>query len=179
MKKSDKTAGSGKIAAYVAKYSNAGSGAGYKNAIEAFLRCIFKLDKADKAGHNYEDLLDQYLEDKKRNRSADVKVFSECLIKESVSKQSARQRLTYAVKFLRAQGVSILDEDVQDIKREAKGGAATVDKALTAGVICQAIKGADVRNRAIILVLASSGLRVGELVLWICETSIWKARRYR
>ena len=28
---------------------------------------------------------------------------------------------------------------------------------------------------AIILVLASSGLRVGELVLWICETSIWKA----
>ena len=111
-----------------------------------FLRCIFKLDKADKAGHNYEDLLDQYLEDKKRNRSADVKVFSECLIKESVSKQSARQRLTYAVKFLRAQGVSILDEDVQDIKREAKGGAATVDKALTAGVICQAIKGADVRN---------------------------------
>ena len=160
--------GSGKIAAYVSKYGNKGSGAGYKNAIEAFLRCIFNLPKTDDDGHrvehDYETYLDQYIADKKRNQSTDVKTFSECLIKESVSKQSARQRLTYAVKFLRAQGISILKEDVQDIKREAKGGAATIDKALTAGVICQAIKGADVRNRAIILTLASSGLRVGELL---------------
>lgn len=158
----------GKIATYIGKYSNRSTAAGYLSSIQIFLRCMFGLEAKDAEGHrmthDYEALLDQYLADKKRDGSRDVKTFSECLLRDSVSKQSARQRLTYCVKFLRAMGITVLAEDVQDIKREAKGGAATVDKALTGGIICQALKGAGIRDRAIILTLASSGLRVGELL---------------
>lgn len=155
-----------KIRDYVSKYSNASSGAGYKGAIESFLRSVYELDKKDSSGnrHDYEALLVQYLGDKKRNHSQDVKTFSEKLIRESKSKQSARQILTYAVKFLRVQGIVVLPEFVQDIKRECKGGAATIDETLTNELICKILRGADVRNRAIFLVAASSGLRIGELL---------------
>ncbi|MGB9177040.1 MAG: site-specific integrase [Methanoregula sp.] len=155
-----------KIRDYVAKYSNKSSGAGYRGAIESFLRSAFDLDKKDSNGnkHDYESLLVQYLTDKKRDHSNDVKKFSEKLIRESRSKQSARQILTYAVKFLRVQGVIVLPEFVQDIKRECKGGAATIDESLTNEMICRILHGADVRNRAIFLVAASSGLRIGELL---------------
>ena len=159
-----KKSGNGKIAAYVAKYSNASSGAGYKGAIENFLRCIYGLKKEDKKNHDYENLLEQYLNDKRRNHSNDVKHFVDYLKENSKSMPSVRQVLTYAVKFLKAQGIVISQEFVQDIKRETKGGAATVAKPLTNDMICRTIQGASVRDRAIILTLASSGLRIGELL---------------
>ena len=164
---------SGKIAAFVAKYSNAGTGAGYKGAIQSFLRCMYDLAKTQmqevkgkvvtiKCEHDYERLFDLYLSDKKRDKIADITAYSECLVRDCVSKQSARQQLTYTVKFLRAHGIDILKDDIQDIKRECKGGAATVDKVMDHNVICKALKGSDARSRALILTLASSGLRIGE-----------------
>jgi len=159
---------SGRIAAYASKYSNPSSAAGYKAAIQGFLRCMYGLKKiggdGKKIPHDYETLFNEYLSDKKRDKVADITAFSACLVRESVSKQSARQQLTYAVKFLRAHGVNILKDDVQDIKREAKGGAGTVDKVMTHDVICKALKGADIRTRAIVVSLAASGMRIGELL---------------
>lgn len=158
--------GSTKIGDFVAKYSNKSSGAGYRSSIESFLRSTYNLEKQDveKKKPDYEILLDQYLADKKRKHSEDVKKFSEKLIQDSRSKQSARQILTYAVKFLRVHGVIVLPEFVQDIKRECKGGAATLDETLTNELICKILQTADVRNRAIFLCAASSGLRIGELL---------------
>lgn len=167
-KKAEGQKKSERIAAYCAKYSNAGSAAGYRSAIQGFLRCMYGLQKTGSDGkkiaHDYESLFDTYLSDKKRDKIADITAYSACLVRESVSKQSARQQLTYAVKFLRAHGVNILKDDIQDIKREAKGGAATIDKVMDHNVICKALKGSDIRSRALILVLASSGMRIGELL---------------
>ena len=160
-----KKSGAGKIAAFVGKYSNAGTGYNYRHSIEAFLRCITTLEGEgidETATYDYETLLDEYLKDRKRNVGKDIKKFAGYLKDKSVSMQSARQQLTYAVKFLRAHGVNVLKEDIEDIKRESKGGAATVDKVMTADVICQALKSSDVRTRALTLVLASSGMRIGE-----------------
>lgn len=157
-----------KIAEYVARYSNKSSGAGYKGAIESFLRSAYNLPKTDdkgkKASYDYESLFEQYITDDKRNHGKDVKAFVECLNRVSKSKQSTRQILTYAVKFLRSHGVTISPDFVQDIKRETKGGAETIAKPLSGDKICHALKGASVRDRAIILCLASSGLRIGELL---------------
>ena len=65
-----KKAESRKIADYVAKYSNASSGAGYKSAIETFLRSTYNLPKNDNDGkratYDFESLLTQYLDDKTR-----------------------------------------------------------------------------------------------------------------
>jgi len=162
-----------KIATFVAKYSNKGTGSGYQTALQAFLRCIYALPKSEKqqiggkvvttkCTHDYEALFDMYLSDKKRDKVADITAYSECLVRDCVSKQSARQQLTYTVKFLRAYGVNILKDDIQDIKRETKGGATTIDRVMDHNVICKALKGSDVRSRALILTLASSGMRVGE-----------------
>lgn len=162
-KKESKKEGGGIIAAYVAKYSNKGTGAGYKNSIEAFLRCIFQMSKEQAKGR-YESLLDQYLSEKGRDQSGDIKRFAACLVQDSVSAQSARQRLTYAAKFLRDKGITVTEEDIQDIKRETKGGAATVDKVMTHKVICQAVTGGDIRDKALFLMLASSGARLNEML---------------
>jgi len=158
----------GKIAAFVAKYSNAGSGAGYKSAIESFLRCIFKLAKGEP--HDYEAYLDQYLSDKSRDVVKDLTAFTDYLIensrggRESGSRQSARQRMTYAGKFLRMHGKYADLDLLRDIKRETKGGKATKTKVLSGKIICEAVKGANVRDRAIFLSLASSGMRLNELL---------------
>ncbi len=159
---------SGKVATFVGRYSNPSTGAGYRGAIQSFLRCMYSLEKVDsdgkKVSHDYETLFDQYLTDKKRDYARDFRKFSECLIRESVSAQSSRQILTYAVKFLKVHNVTVPEDIIQDLKRENKGGAGTVDKVLTAKVICAALQSADVRGRAMFLTLASSGLRVGELL---------------
>jgi integrase len=160
-KKAESQKVAGKLASYAAKYSNTGTGSNYKIAVESFLRTVYKVEKS--TSPDYEALFEKYLADKSRNRSSDIKAWSEFLVRDSVSKQSARQRLTYGVKVLKAHGVTVNEEDVQDIKRECKGGAATVDKVMTHDVICKALRSADVQLRALILSLASSGLRVGEL----------------
>lgn len=162
-KAENKETGSELIAAYVAKYSNKGTGAGYKNAIEAFLRCMFELNKEQAKGR-YENLLVEYLASDNRDRSGDIKRFAACLVRDSVSAQSARQRLTYAAKFLRDKGITVTEEDINDIKRETKGGAATVDKVMTHKVICQTVTGADIRSKALFLMLASSGARLNEML---------------
>jgi integrase len=155
-----------KIAEFTNKYSNSSTAAGYKNAIESFLRCINSLPKKDKVGkklpHDYETLFDQYLKDKKRDRNADFVTFSNCLKEDTVSAMSARQVMTNARYFLKAHGIKLKDVVVQDLKREMKGGAGTVDKVMTAKVIDAALREMDVRGRALVLTLASSGMRLNE-----------------
>lgn len=159
-KQASQKEGCNKIATFAAKYSNKSTGLNYKGSIERFLRSVYNVPKGTPT--NYEQLFDQYLQDSKRNRSADIKQYSDVLVRECVSKQSARQILTYAVKVLKSYGITINECDIGDIKRECKGGAATVDKVLTHDVICKTLRSSDVQMRALILVLASSGIRIGE-----------------
>ncbi|WP_321507326.1 site-specific integrase [uncultured Methanoregula sp.] len=158
----------GKIIDFTSKYSNKSTASGYKSAIESFLRCINNLPKKDKTGkkipHDYETLFDQYLKDKKRDRNADFTVFANCLKVDAVSAQSARQVMTNARYLLNAHGIKLKDVVVQDLKREMKGGAGTVDKVMTAKVIDAALKEMDVRGRALVLTLASSGARLNEVL---------------
>lgn len=157
-----------KIAAFVAKYSNKRTGTGYQSAIQSFLRCMNNLPKKTtddkKAIYDYETLFNDYLSEVDRDNMADITTFSECLTRECVSKQSARQILTYAVRVLKAHGVIADGIEVEDMKREMKGGAATVDRVMTHDVICKTLHGADVQMKALILMLASSGMRIGELL---------------
>jgi len=156
----------GKISEFTSKYSNKSTASGYKNAIESFLRCINSLPKKDKTGkkipHDYETLFDKYLKDKKRDRNADFTTFANCLKEDRVSAQSARQVMTYTRYFLNAHGIKLKDVVIQDLKREMKGGAGTVDKVMSAKVIDAALREMDVRGRALALTLASSGMRLNE-----------------
>ena len=182
---------SGKIAAFVANYSNKSSASGYKAGIESFLRCMFNLDKLDENGHkithDYETKFEEYLAECKakqdvinqthdQNKKAelveeykamlkvDFMKFSQCLSTECSSKQSAREIMTKARLVLSVHEVKVPDEAIMHLKRELKGGRANQLPDMTGKMICSIVKGADVRGRAIILMLASSGLRINELL---------------
>ena len=159
---------SGKIAVFVASYSNKSTGAGYKNAIESFLRCMNSLPKKNKDGsrasHNYEELFGTYLEDNKRDHDADFVKFANCLKAESTSNLSARQVMTFARRVLEDHGVTIKSKINRDLKREMKGSAGTVDKVMTAKVIEKAMAEMDVKGRALVLTLCSSGARLNEIL---------------
>ena len=73
-----------KLQKFLAGYSNPSTKAGYRNAIESFLRCIYGMQKSDiKAGKisapDYNSLFEQYLLSK-RDNNADFIRFSEYLI---------------------------------------------------------------------------------------------------
>lgn len=158
----------GKIAAFVSSYSNKSTGSGYKSAIESFLRCMNGLPKKSEDGaratYDYELLFDQYLADKKRDHDADFTKFAECLKAESASLLSARQIMTLARRILEDNGAKFKGKTVRDLKREMKGGAGTVDKVMTAKIIDCVLKELDVKGRAIVLTLASSGARLNEIL---------------
>lgn len=158
----------GKIAAFVKSYSNPSTGAGYKSAIEGFLRCMNTLPKKNadgsRASYNYESLFDSYLADKKRDYDADFIKFADCLKEESASNLSARQVMTFARRILEDHGVTIKSKINRDLKREMKGSAGTVDKVLTAKVIEVTMREMDIKGRALVLTLASSGARLNEIL---------------
>lgn len=168
MAKKSQSQSGGKIAAFVSSYSNKSTGGGYKTAIESFLRCINGLPKktenGKKGNYDYEHLFDQYLADKKRDHDEDFTKFADCLKEECASLQSARQIMTYARRVLEDNGAKFKGKTVRDLKREMKGGAGTVDKVMTAKVIDSALKELDVKGRAIVLTLASSGARLNEIL---------------
>ena len=158
----------GRIAAFVSSYSNTGTGNGYKNAIESFLRCMNGLPKKNKDGikgnYDYELFFDQYLADKKRDHDEDFTKFANCLKAECASLLSARQRMTFARRILEDNGAKFKGKTVRDLKREMKGGAGTVDKVMTANVIESAMKELDLKGRALVFTLASSGARLNEIL---------------
>ncbi len=168
MAKKSQSQSGGKIAAFVSSYSNKGTGNGYKNATEYFLRCMNglpkKSDNGTKGNYDYELLFDQYLADKKRDHDEDFTKFADCLKAESTSLLSARQVMTYARRVLEDNGAKFKGKTVRDLKREMKGGAGTVDRVMTAKVIDSALKELDVKGRAIVLTLASSGARLNEIL---------------
>ncbi|MGA2917500.1 tyrosine-type recombinase/integrase [Methanoregula sp.] len=168
MAKKSQSQSVGRIAAFVNSYSNTGTGNGYKNAIESFLRCMNGLPKKSENGtkgnYDYELLFDQYLADKKRDHDEDFTKFANCLKAECASLLSARQRMTFARRILEDNGAKFKSKTVRDLKREMKGGAGTVDKVMTANVIESAMKELDLKGRALVFTLASSGARLNEIL---------------
>jgi integrase len=157
-----------KLEKFLSGYSNASSRAGYKTAIESFLRCIYGLKKADiKAGKipapDYNNLFELYLISK-RDNDDDFKRFSEYLI-ETRPALSAKQSMTAIRYAMTYHGISISKGTSQDIRRETmKGSAATVDRVLNTKIINAALQHTTIQGRALFLCLASSGARLNEML---------------
>jgi integrase len=123
-----------------------------------------KAPDGSKATYDYESLFDEYLIDKNRDHNEDMEKFAGYLKEERVSLLSARQIMTYARCILEEYGATVKKSTIRTLKRELKGGAGTVDKVMTAKVIDAALKELDVKGRAIVLTLASSGARLNEVL---------------
>jgi integrase len=157
-----------KLEKFLTGYSNSSSRAGYKSAIESFLRCIYGLKKDDiKAGKipapDYNNLFEMYLLEK-RDNDEDFKRFSEHLI-ETRPALSAKQSMTAVRYAMTYHGVRISKGTSQDIRRETmKGSAATVDRVLNTKIINAALQHTTIQGRALFLCLASSGARLNEML---------------
>jgi integrase len=167
-KKQDAPATMPKLVKFLNGYSNPSSKAGYRNAIESFLRCIYGMTKADiKAGKipvpDYNSLFDQYLLSN-RDNDADFIRFSEHLI-ETRPALSAKQSMTLLRYAMTYHGITISKGTSQDIRRETmKGSAATVDRVLNTKIINAALQHTTIQGRALFLCLASSGARLNEIL---------------
>ena len=157
-----------KLEKFLEGYSNKSTKAGYKVAIESFLRCIYGLKKEDiKSGKipspDYNALFEMYLLSK-RDNDADFIRFSEHLI-ETRPALSAKQSMTAIRYAMTYHGISISKGTSQDIRRETmKGSAATVDRVLTPKIINAALQHTTIQGRALFLCLASSGARLNEML---------------
>lgn len=157
-----------KLAVFLSKYSNASTQAGYKSAIESFLRCIFGLKKNDiKSGKtpepDYNALFEIYLISK-RDNDEDFIQFSKHLL-ETRPALSAKQSMTAVRYIMDYHGVKISKGTSQDIRRETmKGSAATVDRVLNTKLIDTALQHCTIQGKALFLCLASSGARLNEML---------------
>src|SRR5208337_3833400 len=167
-KKQDVTATVPKLQKFLEGYSNSSTKAGYRNAIESFLRCIYGMQKSDiKAGKipvpDYNSLFEKYLLSR-RDNDADFIRFSEHLI-ETRPALSAKQSMTLLRYAMTYHGVTIRKGTSQDIRRETmKGSAATVDRVLNTQIINATLQHCTIQAKALFLCLGSNGARLNEIL---------------
>ena len=155
----------GKLADYLNHYSNASTAQGYSSAVYTFLDHIYGKQRKGKSVTadekvQYEKLVDKYLK-AKRNYSEDMAGFVVSL--QTRPPLSARQTFTFAKGFFDYYDFTLPSKDLKFIRHKLpKGNVRTIDKDMDTETVRVILQHLDAKGRALILVLASSGLRINE-----------------
>ncbi|MFA4860354.1 tyrosine recombinase XerC [Methanoregula sp.] len=155
----------GKIADYLKNYSNQGTAQGYNSAIFRFIDFIYgkqrefvKVTAEERV--KYEKLVDKYLKEK-RNYSEDMANFVVSL--HSSPPLTARHTFIYVKEFFSYYDKELPSKELKFIRNKLpKGNARTVEKDMDIETIRVILQHLDVKGRALILTLASSGMRINE-----------------
>jgi len=149
-----------RLTEFLENYNNQSTRQGYKSGILAFIKFIYGINDIDR--DRLEDLVDQYLTEQRDNKTE--------VLKFAVSLQtrpplSARQVFNQVKEFLSMNDVVISPKDIKRARYKLpKGGVATQEKDMDLETIRSLLAHTDVKGKAIILTLASSGMRIGELL---------------
>lgn len=155
----------GKIADYLKHYDNESTAGGYTTSLYLFLDFIYGKQRAggrvsDTEKEVYEKFVDKYLKEK-RNFSKDMAEFVITL--QSRPPLSARQTFNSVKAFFEYYDRTLPAKDLKFIRYKLpKGSARTVEKDLDIDTIRTILQHLDAKGRALILVLASSGMRINE-----------------
>jgi integrase len=155
----------GKLAEYLKNYSNRGTAQGYISAVYHFIDFIYGKQRklyrvSDDERVKYEKLIDRYLKEK-RNYSEDMANFVVSL--HGRPPLSARHIFTFTKEFFNYHNKELPSKDLKFIRNKLpKGNARTIDKDMDIETIRVILQHLDVKGRALILVLASSGMRINE-----------------
>jgi integrase len=155
----------GKLADYLKNYNNESTKAGYNSAVYTFLDFIY--GKQRKSAHatedekgKYEKLIDKYLKEK-RDYSKDMTGFVISL--QSRPPLSAGHVFVTVKEFFNYYDKEIPAKELKFIRhRLPKGHSRTIEKDFDIDTIRTIIQHLDVKGRALVLVLASSGMRINE-----------------
>jgi len=159
----DKEQVMGKIADYLKHYDHASTAGGYSSAVYTFLDYIYgKQRKGGRVTEDekglYEKLLDKYLKEK-RNYSEDMAGFVVSL--QSRPPLSARQAFTFTKEFFNHYDLELPAKDLKFIRHKLpKGNVRTIEKDMDIDTIRTILQHLDVKGKALVLVLASSGMRI-------------------
>ncbi|MCK9591940.1 MAG: site-specific integrase [Methanoregula sp.] len=154
----------GKIADYLKHYDNTSTAGGYAAAVYSFLDHIYGKQRKGRVTTEektkYEKLVDKYLKEK-RNYSEDMAGFVVSL--QSRPPLSARQTFTFAKEFFNHYDKELPAKDLKFIRHKLpKGNARTIEKDMDIDTVRTILQHLDAKGRALILLLASSGMRINE-----------------
>lgn len=140
---------------------------GYTTAIWSFFKFKLNLTDAQKAD------LDQYATAYFEGNPDVVKDFRRFMQTETFQKKAplgAKQVFLQLTMFFALTGHEIAKKDIKALENQLpRGGKASEEAYLDKEMLNQMLQHCDVRKKAIIEVLASSGMRIGELVSIRCE----------
>lgn len=155
----------GKIADYIKHYNNQSTAGGYTSAVYSFLDFIYGKQRVGvrvttEEKTKYEKLVDKYLK-AKRNYSEDMAGFVISL--QTRPPLSARQTFTFTKEFFNHYNLELPAKDMKFIRHKLpKGSVRTIEKDMDIETIRTILQHLDVKGKALVLVLASSGMRINE-----------------
>lgn len=155
----------GKLADFMKNYTNLSTTQGYYSAVYSFLDHIYGKQRqgirvTDEEREKYEKLIDKYLKEK-RNYSEDMTNYVVSL--RSRPPLSARHTFNATKEFFNYYEKEVPTKDLKFIRNKLpKGSARTIEKDMDTDTIRTILQHLDVKGRALVLVLASSGMRINE-----------------
>jgi len=121
----------------------------------------YKSTGADLPG--YEAFALNYLADEKRSYSGDVVAYTRKQEEDGIVPKTAHIRIVAVKEFLLSNNIELDARSLKDIKRlKPKGGKRTDFQYVDKKILAELLHHVDARGKAFILLLASSGLRLGE-----------------
>lgn len=165
---------SNRLEAFLEDYSNESTKGGYRAAMFSFIDCIYGQQRKGRITESekitYGNLIDRYLTES-RNYDSDMLKFANCL--KDRPALSAKQVFRTVKEFLSYHDIEVSKKNQKKIKNAImpKGGVATIEKPMDAEKVREIIQHLDLKGKALVLSLISSGMRIGE-TLQITEDDI-------
>ncbi len=157
------------IADFLSTYQTPGTRRSYGGAVRAFLDAVYgpqprvgaHSHMAPEDRERYETLAGEYLAGNRDHADDIIRV----LARWTVAPQTAHMRVAAVSEFLTHHGIDLTDRDRKRIRSKLPRGGAVTRRGDVTPEILRAVAGhLDERGRALLLVLASSGMRIGEAV---------------
>jgi integrase len=155
------------IAAFINRYRRS-TGYVYRSGLLDFFDFIagkrmrgYKSTDADLPG--YETFASEYLTNKKRDYSGDVIAYTKKQDEDRIVPKTAHIRIVAIKEFLSSNDIELDTRSLKDIRRlKPKGGKRTDFEYIDKKILSEILHHVDARGKAFILLLATSGLRLGE-----------------
>jgi integrase len=169
----------GKISDYLKHYDNGSTAGGYSSAIYSFIDFIYGKQRKGKRvtadeKEQYEKQVDRYLKEK-RKYPEDMAGFVISL--QSRPPLSAKQTFNSVKEFFNHYDLELPAKDLKFIRNKLpKGSVRTIEKDMDTDTIRTIIQHLDVKGRALVLVLASSGMRINEALTVSLEDIDFKSK---
>lgn len=160
---------------FLSNYPNKGTRRLYRSALLLFFDTMYGMKRGRRVTaedlDRYADLSLKYLREE-RDHIEDLLEFARAL--QGRPPGTARAYLSVVKEFMVENRIRIEAWDLKRVKRKLpKGGARTVEAEVRRDSIRSIVSHMDARGRALFLVLASSGMRIGEtLSVWIDDVDL-------